>query len=86
LFVLNQWILYTLKIFQQAAMLLLPLLVIQDIIKKILLLGISQALKEEFSDLHSLELIMMKNQVMMKNLKFQILEKQLVESTVLMKN
>jgi hypothetical protein len=49
-------------------------------------LEISQALKEEFSDLHSLELITMKNQVMMKNLKFQILERQLVESTVLMKN
>jgi hypothetical protein len=38
-------------------------------------LEISQALKEEFLDLRSLELIMMKNQGMMKNLKFPILEK-----------
>jgi hypothetical protein len=49
-------------------------------------LEINQALKEGFLDLHFLELIMMKNQETMKNLKYQISEKQLEESMVHMKN
>ena len=65
---------------------LLLLLATLGIIKKILLLEINRVLKEEFSDQHFLEPIMMKNQVMMKSLKFLISEKLLEENMAHMKN
>jgi len=49
-------------------------------------LEINLVLKEEFSDQHFLEPIMMKNQVMMKSLKFLISEKLLEENMAHMKN
>jgi hypothetical protein len=65
---------------------LLLLLATLGIIKKILLLEINPVLKEEFSDQHFLEPIMMKNQEMMKSLKFLISEKLLEENMAHMKN